>query len=94
MYPPDKYFTEAAEYLIEHDPAWCEVFCDGCPRLCVCPASFCDPGGADCDAGLNPLNECCFRREELFDDPDVYREARGLYAEDMDEEDGDTHEYH
>jgi hypothetical protein len=83
--PPAEHLAKAAEYLIGRNSAWRRDFCGDCPRLCVIPASFYDPGGVDCDAGLNPLNECCFRRGELFEDESVYREACELYA--WDEED-------
>jgi hypothetical protein len=82
--PLGKYLAKAAESLIGHNSGWRGDFCDNCPRLRVYPASFYDPGDADCDAGLNPLNECCFRREELFENEDVYRDACELYVWDMD----------
>jgi hypothetical protein len=84
--PPDSYFTKAAEYLIRHSSTWCADFCSDCPRLHVQPASFYDPGDTDCDADLNPLNECCWRHEELFEDEDVCREACEMYAWDMEDE--------
>jgi hypothetical protein len=87
--PPDKYYIEAAEYLIRYDRTWCSDFCEDCPRLHVYPAGFYDPGDTDCDADLNPLNECCIRRELLFEDRDVYREACERYGE---ETDGDFRE--
>ena len=69
------HIEKAVRTLQKNGSEWQIDHCDCCPKLILYAASRTCPGDLDCEAGLDPLDFHCHRKNTLWDDPRVIAEA-------------------